>query len=99
MKKQQPESENLASKQLLDAYRMAGEGFLAYRLIPLFAEIKTEEDRILHNAVLKEVLLMIEPDTLGFYLAVSKLVLRIKGKGNLLKEIAKQVFNTGYRKG
>jgi hypothetical protein len=44
---------------LIDAYRRAGENFLAYRLEKMFAEIKTEADRALHNEIAAEIGLMI----------------------------------------
>lgn len=51
---------------LINAYRNAGDRYFALRLEPLFREIKTEEDRILHNDRLKEIATLIGDNSSSF---------------------------------
>jgi len=44
---------------LIQAYKQAGEAFLAYRLKSVFRKVESDEDRILHNAAVEEVFLLI----------------------------------------
>lgn len=68
-------------EQLIKSYQQAGHGYLAFRLQRVFTRIDTDEDRILHNDMLKEILLMIETDPAGFVSGVANVILQIAGKG------------------
>ena len=60
---------------LIRAYRQAGIDFLALRLGKIFTKIETEEDRVLHNEVLGEVLMMIEPNPVSFMRGIASIAL------------------------
>ena len=47
------------NQQLINAYRFAGDDFLARRLKYIFIFIETEEDRVLHNDALKELMVIL----------------------------------------
>ncbi len=49
-------------KAIVAAYERAGNSFLAYRLEGMFRQLKTPEDVALHNALQREVMLMIGND-------------------------------------
>jgi len=49
----------MSSTGLYKLYQVGGQKFLAYRLSRLLRPVETEADRILHNAVLVEVLQLI----------------------------------------
>ena len=52
-------------KAIASAYGRAGQGFLAFRLEGMFRQLKTPEDIALHNAIQREVMLMVGKDAGG----------------------------------
>lgn len=88
---------------LIRAYRAAGEGFLAYKLEAIFTKIENEEDRIRHNDVLAEVLLMVENNPVSFMRAVAGIIMTWKAVSNkivkkiLTLHVADKVLNLSLK--
>ena len=59
---------------LIQAYGNAGEDFLALKLAPLFAKIETEADKVRHNDILEEILLMVVPNEVSFMKRVASVI-------------------------
>ena len=55
----------MKNKGLFILYSEAGPDFLAYRLASIFTELKTPEEVTMHNAVMAEVLQMINSGYAG----------------------------------
>ena len=102
-------------KGLYQAYRGAGTTFLAYRLRKVFVDIKTDEDKALHNDVLREVSEMIAGDEKQFFKMLAEDVLskastkgcqlcgsKVKPKQRVkrfLWGIANRILQVGMKKG
>jgi len=93
---------NFTNQQLIQAYQSAGRDFLAYKMEVLFEFVKTPEDMILHNAILTDILVLIEHNPKGFldFLSESLLERRIvKAKKKWLGRVAERILNTTKVKG
>ena len=75
---------------LVKSYQGAGADFLAYRLAKLFKQIKTPEDIALHNEILDEVMLMIEPNNAVFMRELARVILY--APKNFLKSVANRIM-------
>ena len=86
-------------KKLVNAYQMAGADFLALKLERVFREIKTDEDRVLHNDMVKEFSSLL-PEPVGFLktLAMTVNARRINSK-NYLKTVANIILESVCMKG
>ena len=77
----------------------AGPNFLAVRLGRIFTKIETEEDRILHNDMLKDVLAILEAkeQKQAFFrtLAQSMLTGKKQTKKVFLRRMAQRILNVG----
>ena len=82
------------------AYRHAGPDFLAYRLTRIFTKIETEEDKVLHNDMLKDVLENIAGGEKPFFktLAEDMLFTKVDRKKRFFTRLASRVLNWGLRK-
>jgi len=82
------------------AYRQAGADFLAVRMTRIFTKIETEEDKVLHNDMLKDVLEIIEGGEVAFFktLAEDMLFTRVDRKKRFFVRLASRVLNWGLRK-
>ena len=81
------------------AYRKAGADFLAFRLTRIFTKIETEEDKILHNDMLKDVLEIIKGEPAFFKnLAEDMLFTKVDRKKRFFVRLASRVLNWGMRK-
>ena len=86
------------NKNLKRAYQMAGNDFLALKLERVFREIKTDEDRILHNDMVRELNNLI-PDPPGFLKTMAQTINMSQiNKNNLLKTISNLITESFYRK-
>ena len=86
-------------KNMIRAYQMAGSNFLAMKLERIFREIKTDEDRILHNDMVRE-LGEILPNPTGFLGTLATTInLKQIAKKNYLKAIANIILESVYMKG
>jgi hypothetical protein len=66
----------------------------------VFKTIENEQDRILHNDVMKEIDIMTLPDPIGFLGKVSASVLKLRTKAAVIQHAAKTILQTGLiRKG
>lgn len=89
---------------LINAYKNAGEDFLALKLAPLFAKIETDADKTRHNDILAEVLEMVVPNEVSFMKGVAKVIQLWSAvpkkmvKKVLALRVAKVVMNTAIRK-
>jgi hypothetical protein len=87
------------SKGIHRAYMAAGPEFLAERLGRVFTRIDkgNEEDRILHNDMLKDVLLIIQGKEQQFFrtLAQDMLTGVKRTKKSFLKRTAQRILNVG----
>lgn len=78
---------------LIQSYQRAGESFLAYKLESVFKQIKTDEDRILHNEIVREIAWMTgEKSEFGKYLARMILYERPKSKVEFLYKVAQLIL-------
>jgi hypothetical protein len=89
-------------KGLVRAYRAAGINFMAVRLEKLFVEIKTQEDIVLHNEVLKEVLAMVNAEPVGILKAIADIILFKKEtnrhrKKSFLRQVADKILIIGEK--
>jgi hypothetical protein len=97
--------EQLHRELLINAYKNAGEDFLALKLTPLFARIETEADKVRHNDILEEVLLMVGNNPVGFMKRVAVIIQRwTKAPSKIVKKIlalrvASAVIETAIKKG
>ncbi len=88
---------------LIDAYKNAGDDFLALRLEALFTKIETEADKVRHNDILADVLLMVERDPVTPMKRVANGImgLRVSVKGMIKKvlslRVAKIVLDTAKK--
>lgn len=82
------------------AYRSAGSDFLAFRLVRIFTKIETEEDKVLHNDMLKDVLEIIEGGEQPFFktLADGMLFTKVDRKKRFFTRLASRILNWGMRK-
>ena len=89
---------------LFRAYNSAGVGFLAYKMEKLFTRIETDEQRILHNDILTDVLLIIQGDEEGFFRSMAEAVLNKKPdrktyrRRRFLIGLAEQILIIGFKK-
>jgi len=82
------------------AYLLAGNDYLAYRIEKIFIEIKTEEEKALHNDVVIEIRTMVEHDYGGFIKEmVNVLTANLSNKmarkrrfRKFLKQVAKKIM-------
>ena len=81
------------------AYKSAGADFLAIRLTRIFTKIETEEDKVLHNDMLKDVLGIIKGEPAFFKtLAEDMLFTKVDRKKRFFTRLASRVLNWGLRK-
>lgn len=83
-------------KAIASAYASAGNSFLAYRLEGMFRQLKTPEDVALHNAIQREVMLMIGKEKLekdSFYRMIEHDLLErgTKARWSFAKTVAKAI--------
>jgi len=90
-----------AGKGLLRSYKLAGQDFLAYRLVKLFIKIETPEDIALHNDILAEVLQIIGGEEKTFFKDLAEIILYkdYKPKKRFLFRVAGKILELGQRKG
>ena len=90
---------DIRGKGIYRAYQSAGVDFLAVRLSRIFTRIENEEDKVLHNDMLKDVLDIICHDEKGFFRAMAELAFKSKGRKRFLFRLAEQVLHIGQKKG
>jgi len=61
---------------LYRGYMTAGSEFVAQELVPLFARIEDEGDKVIHNMVSNRIALLIEPYEADFREEVAQLVIK-----------------------
>lgn len=79
------------------AYMAAGPNFLAVRLGRIFTKIETEEDKVLHNDMLKDILQIIEGKEQTFFrtMAQGMLTGKKQTKKGFLRRTAARILNVG----
>jgi len=79
------------------AYMSAGPNFLAARLGRIFTKIETEEDKVLHNDMLKDVLEIIQGKEQTFFrtLAQGMINEKVDKKKRFLLRLAQRILNVG----
>ena len=79
------------------AYAQAGPNYLAVRLGRIFTKIETEEDKILHNDMLKDVLEIIQGKEQTFFrtLAQGMMYQKEDKKKRFLLRLAQRILNVG----
>ncbi|MDD5010497.1 MAG: hypothetical protein PHQ00_00065 [Phycisphaerae bacterium] len=85
--------------ELVRGYQCAGSDFLAYKLKRLFMIIETPEDIALHNDILGDVLVMIEPDPATFMKAFADMLIERESipKG-FLRKIADKILEISLKR-
>lgn len=81
--------------ELIKALQAAGDSYFAFRLEKLFYWIETPADIALHNDILKEVMILIEPDPAGFMKEIADYLLYKKPeprKPRFLKVVANRIM-------
>jgi len=79
---------------LIQAYKQAGEAFLAYRLKSVFRKVESDEDRILHNAAVEEVFLLIGDRMPLLLKALAWIVMHPpKPKQRFLSKLARKILD------
>lgn len=72
---------DLERKALSHAYQMAGENFLAVKVLSkVFVKIESEADRVRHNDAIDELNILTEPDSTGFLKQVADTVIQTANK-------------------
>ncbi len=81
-------------KELLAGYERAGNDFLAYRLEPMFRQLKSPEDVALHNVVQQEVMAMVtgKDNVNRFYRLMARSLIEKQAKRSFLKIAAEAIF-------
>jgi len=80
-------------RPLADAYRRAGNDFLAQRLEGLFRVLKTPEDVALHNSIQEEVMKLVAGEPLKFYRLIAYELLEKKMvRRTFRKIVAEAIF-------
>lgn len=83
-------------KPLADAYRRAGNDFLARRIEGMFRVLKTPEDVALHNSIQKEIMEMVAGEPLKFYRLIAYELLEKKMvRRTFRKIVAEAIFGAG----
>jgi hypothetical protein len=85
---------------LIDAYKHAGDDFMADLLQRVFVQIKDDRDRILHNEAVTVVSILVGDEPKGFLKSLSNLILReYKPSKRFLGMVANRIMLFAKRKG